>query len=76
MGDALEGDFRKAMRTLASAVSIVSTAYDNRRFGMTATAVCSLSMQPPDTLGLHQSIHQFASSAAQCRPVLHQYSAC
>src|SRR6516164_620566 len=50
MGDALEGDFRKAMRTLASAVSIVSTAYDNRRFGMTATAVCSLSMQPPTIL--------------------------
>src|SRR4029077_10068694 len=50
MGDALEGDFRKAMRTLASAVSIVSTAHDDRRFGMTATAVCSLSMQPPTLL--------------------------
>ena len=42
MGDALEGDFRKAMRTLASAVSIVSTAHDDRGFGMTATAACSL----------------------------------
>jgi flavin reductase (DIM6/NTAB) family NADH-FMN oxidoreductase RutF len=50
MGEALEGDFRKAMRTLASAVSIVSTAHDDRRFGMTATAVCSLSMQPPTLL--------------------------
>src|ERR1700744_4522110 len=50
MGDALESDFRKAMRTLASAVSIVSTTSDNRRFGMTATAVCSLSMAPPTLL--------------------------
>ena len=50
MGDALEGDFRKAMRALTSAVSIISTAADGRRFGMTATAVCSLSTQPPALL--------------------------
>jgi flavin reductase len=50
MGDALDGDFRKAMRTLASAVSIISTADGDGRFGMTATAVCSLSAQPPALL--------------------------
>jgi hypothetical protein len=75
MGDALEGDFRKAMRTLASAVSIVSTAYDNRRFGMTATAVCSLSMQPPTLLVcINQSTslhHPLLSAGRFCINILH-----
>jgi len=75
MGDALEGDFRKAMRTLASAVSIVSTAYDNRRFGMTATAVCSLSMQPPTLLVcVNQSTslhHPLLSAGRFCINILH-----
>jgi flavin reductase len=75
MGDALEGDFRKAMRTLASAVSIVSTACDDRRFGMTATAVCSLSMRPPALLvcvnqssSLH---HPLLSEGRFCVNILH-----
>jgi flavin reductase (DIM6/NTAB) family NADH-FMN oxidoreductase RutF len=75
MGDALEGDFRKAMRTLASAVSIVSTAYDNRRFGMTATAVCSLSMQPPTILVcVNQSTslhHPLLGAGRFCINILH-----
>lgn len=43
-------DFRSAMRALASGVSIVSTASGTRRFGMTATAVTSLSAEPPSLL--------------------------
>jgi flavin reductase len=42
--------FRRAMRTLTSAVSVVSTAHEGARFGMTATAVTSLSMDPPSLL--------------------------
>jgi flavin reductase (DIM6/NTAB) family NADH-FMN oxidoreductase RutF len=75
MGEALEGDFRKAMRTLASAVSIVSTAHDGRRFGMTATAVCSLSMQPPTLLvcvNQSTSLHHPVLSAGRfCINILH-----
>ena len=75
MGDALEGDFRKAMRTLASAVSIVSTAHDDRRFGMTATAVCSLSVQPPTLLVcVNQSTslhHPLLSAGRFCINILH-----
>ena len=75
MGDALEGDFRKAMRTLASAVSIVSTTSDDRRFGMTATAVCSLSMQPPTLLvciNQSSSLHHPVLNAGRfCINILH-----
>jgi flavin reductase len=46
----LEADFRKAMRTLTSAVCVVSTAHAGRRFGMTATSVTSLSAEPPSIL--------------------------
>ena len=75
MGDALEANFRKAMRTLASAVTIVSTANDNRRFGMTATAVCSLTMQPPTLLVcVNQSTnlhHPLLSAGRFCINILH-----
>jgi flavin reductase (DIM6/NTAB) family NADH-FMN oxidoreductase RutF len=44
-------DFKKAMRRLASTVTIISTADVNgNRYGMTATAVNSLSMDPPSLL--------------------------
>src|SRR5580698_8912405 len=50
MGEALASEFKGAMRAFASAVSIVSTAHDRHRFGMTATAVASMSMTPPSLL--------------------------
>lgn len=50
MGDATANDFRSAMRALASTVSIVSTRHERRRFGMTATAVTSVSTEPPSLL--------------------------
>ena len=65
----------KPMRSLASAVSIVSTAHDDRRFGMTATAVCSLSMQPPTLLVcVNQSTslhHPLLSAGRFCINILH-----
>ena len=42
--------FRGAMRRLASTVTIVTATDGNRRHGMTATAVTSLSMEPPSLL--------------------------
>jgi len=44
-------DFKKAMRRLAATVTIISTADANgNRYGMTATAVNSLTMDPPSLL--------------------------
>ncbi|MBG0512098.1 flavin reductase family protein [Agrobacterium sp. MOPV5] len=44
-------DFKKAMRRLAATVTIISTDdFDGIRHGMTATAVSSLSMDPPSLL--------------------------
>lgn len=50
MGERFEDDFRKAMRRLASAVTVISAAHDDRRHGMTATAVTSVSSAPPSLL--------------------------
>jgi len=40
-------DFRTGMRQLASGVAIITTAVDGKPFGLTATAVTSLSDTPP-----------------------------
>ncbi len=45
--EALRQRFRGAMRRLASGVGVVATANGQRWFGMTATAITSLSMDPP-----------------------------
>jgi len=46
-----EASFRDAMRRLASTVTIISTTSgQGRRHGITATAVSSLSMDPPSLL--------------------------
>jgi flavin reductase (DIM6/NTAB) family NADH-FMN oxidoreductase RutF len=42
--------FRKSMRLLASGVTIVASAHEGRRSGLTATAVCSLALTPPRIL--------------------------
>jgi flavin reductase (DIM6/NTAB) family NADH-FMN oxidoreductase RutF len=39
--------FRSAMRHLASGVSVITTGQGERRTGLTATSVSSLSMEPP-----------------------------
>ena len=48
--DDIGGDFRKAMRRLTSAVSVISTAHDDIRHGITVTSVTSVSMSPPSLL--------------------------
>ena len=40
-------DFRNAMRRAPGAVSVVTTRHDGVRYGLTATAICSLSAEPP-----------------------------
>lgn len=51
MDSSLDTDFRNAMRRLAATVTVVSTlAHDGQRHGMTATAVTSVSADPPAVL--------------------------
>jgi flavin reductase (DIM6/NTAB) family NADH-FMN oxidoreductase RutF len=40
-------DFRTAMQKLAGSVCVVTSAHEGRRLGLTMTAVCSLSAEPP-----------------------------
>ena len=48
---AVDGDeFRTAMRRLAGAVNIVTARHEDQLAGMTATAVCSVSAEPPTLL--------------------------
>lgn len=42
--------FRLGMRSLAGAVSVITSAHAGHRYGMTATAVCSVSAEPPTVL--------------------------
>jgi flavin reductase len=43
-------DFRNGMSMLGSAVSIVTTAHENNNYGMTVSAVCSVTDTPPTLL--------------------------
>src|SRR5258707_10202220 len=45
--DDLRASFRLAMRRFPAAVTVITSADQTRRHGMTATAVTSLSMDPP-----------------------------
>src|SRR4026209_357148 len=45
------GQFKAGMRSLAGAVNIITSAHAGHRYGMTATAVCSASVEPPTLLG-------------------------
>ena len=42
--------FRRGMRSLAGAVNIITSMHGGHRFGMTATAVCSATADPPTIL--------------------------
>ncbi len=42
--------FRACMRRVPGAVTVVTTAHGGRRSGLTATAVCSVSAEPPQLL--------------------------
>lgn len=43
-------DFRKGMRSLAASVTLITTRHRGLRGGLTATAVCSVSADPPQLL--------------------------
>jgi flavin reductase (DIM6/NTAB) family NADH-FMN oxidoreductase RutF len=42
--------FKKGMRHLAASVTLITTRHDDLRGGLTATAVCSVSAEPPQIL--------------------------
>lgn len=42
--------FRRAMRKVPSAVTVVTAEHEGQRRGLTATAVCSVSADPPQVL--------------------------
>jgi flavin reductase (DIM6/NTAB) family NADH-FMN oxidoreductase RutF len=46
----LVADAKRALRRLASSVSVVTCRHDGRNFAMTATSVSALSMDPPSML--------------------------
>lgn len=57
--------FQEAMRRLAATVTVISTGGEGRCYGMTATAVTSISMDPPSLL---VCVNRSASFHAQlCR---------
>jgi flavin reductase (DIM6/NTAB) family NADH-FMN oxidoreductase RutF len=48
--DELRETFKLALRRFPAAVSVITSADQNRRHGMTATAVTSLSLDPPSLI--------------------------
>ncbi|WJF90867.1 flavin reductase family protein [Paraburkholderia bonniea] len=48
--DSQQEAFRQAMRRLAATVTVVATGSAPQRSGLTATAVCSLTVDPPQVL--------------------------
>jgi len=68
------GQFKAAMRKLTGGVTVVTAASDGSRVGVTATAICSVSAEPPHLLCCintasmaHGPIH---SAGAYCLNVL------
>jgi flavin reductase len=62
----LPGEFKQAMRNVACTVYVVTLAGAGRRWGLTATAVSSLSLEPPSILvcvNRNASIHAPLMSA-------------
>jgi len=49
-GEDAAAHFKRGMRALAGAVNIITSVSDGKRYGMTATAVCSASADPPTVL--------------------------
>jgi flavin reductase (DIM6/NTAB) family NADH-FMN oxidoreductase RutF len=75
--DNFRTEFRKAMRRLTGTVTVISAAHDERRYGMTATAVTSVSADPPSLLicinracGLHDPLIR---SGQFCVNILHAH---
>ena len=69
-----EDAFKKGMRQLAAAVNVITVSYNGEQDGLTATAACSVSAEPPQllicvnsTAGAHNLI---LKSGAICLNVL------
>src|SRR5207244_10192009 len=66
--------FKVGMRALAGAVNIITSAHAGHRYGMTATAVCSATADPPTVLAcinrLATTTGAVAKSKAFCVNVL------
>lgn len=45
-----EDAFKKGMRELAAAVHVITTSHNGKKDGLTATAACSVSAEPPQLL--------------------------
>jgi flavin reductase (DIM6/NTAB) family NADH-FMN oxidoreductase RutF len=77
--DDVRGDFRTAMRGVAATVTIVTAANSRLCHGMTATAVTSLSMDPPSLLvcvNRNTLLHEILLTTARfCVNVLRGYHA-
>ncbi len=75
----LEGQFKAAMRRLAAGVALITTAHGGRWYGMTATAVSSLSVEPPAlTISINRSASMYESLIARgafCVNVLREHHA-
>ena len=68
--------FKKAMQELAASVNVITTEHEGVRNGLTATAVCSLSMEPASMLvcinkGV-QALEQIKDSSQFCINILSQ----
>jgi flavin reductase (DIM6/NTAB) family NADH-FMN oxidoreductase RutF len=71
---ATPADFKRGMRRLAAGVNVITTSNGAERDGLTATAACSISAEPPHLLicvnasaSAHQPIHR---AGAFCLNVL------
>ena len=74
MPEPLVDEFKLAMRNLASTVHIITSVSDGQRIGMTATAVSSVSMDPPSlviSINRNASLHDtIVASGLFCVNVL------
>lgn len=68
--DVLMSRFRHLMRQMAATVAVVATEHDGQWFGMAASSVVSLSMEPPAL------IFCVNRSASIYRPLLERGAAC
>src|SRR3712207_5818708 len=65
---ALAGNFRQAMRRVASTVNVITICVDGNPMGITATAMSSLSLDPPSLL---VCINRMAAMHASMEDVSH-----
>ena len=59
--------FKLGMRTLAGAVNIITSTHSGHRYGMTATAVCSASAEPPTVLACINKLATTHDAVAKSR---------